>query len=146
MSDDAALARWVADRSAIRDLVTRYAVAVDRKDWAAVRACFTADATCDYAWFQGDLPTVLGLIERGLARFESTTHLVGNHLAEVDGDTATAETYTLCHHRFRSPEGAIDRVAALRYLDGLVRTAEGWRIRRRDVVVDWERADPVAEP
>jgi ketosteroid isomerase-like protein len=143
VSDDAALGRWVADRMEIRDLVTRYAVAVDRKDWAAVRACFTDDATCDYAWFQGDVTTVLELIERGLSRFESTMHLVGNHLAEVDGDAASAETYTLCHHRFRAPEGAIDRIAALRYLDGLVRTPQGWRIRRRDVAVDWERADPV---
>ena len=143
MSDDAALLRWVADRTAIRDLVTRYAVAVDRKDWTAVRTCFTEDATCDYAWFQGDLPTVLGLIERGLAQFESTTHLVGNHLADVAGDTASAETYALCHHRLRTPAGVADRVAGLRYLDGLVRTPEGWRIRRRDVVVDWERVDPV---
>jgi ketosteroid isomerase-like protein len=144
VSDDAALARWVADRAAIRDLVTRYAVAVDAKDWPAVRACFTPDATCDDSWFEGDLDTVVGAIERGLARFESTTHLVGNHLAAVDGDHATAETYTLCHHRFRTADGAIDRIAALRYLDALVRTPEGWRIRRRDVVVTFERADPVA--
>ena len=143
MSDDA-LARWVADRMAIRDLVTRYAIAVDAKDWAGVRACFTPDADCDYSWFKGDLDTVLGAIERGLARFESTTHLVGNHLAAVDGDDATAETYTLCHHRFRTADAAIDRIAALRYLDTLVRTADGWRIRRRDVVVTFERADPVA--
>ena len=143
MSDDAALARWVTDRYEIRDLVTRYAVAVDRKDWAAVRACFTDDATCDYAWFRGDLATVLDLIERGLSRFESTTHLVGNHLAEVTTDTATAETYALCHHRLRTPDGAVDRRAGLRYLDKLVRTPQGWRIVRRDVVVDWERTDPV---
>ena len=144
MSDDTALLRGVADRAAIRDLVTRYAVAVDTTDWPAVRACFTPDAECDYSWFKGDLDTVLGAIERGLARFESTTHLVGNHLAEVDGDDATAETYTLCHHRFRTTDGAIDRVAALRYLDALVRTPDGWRIRRRDVVVTFERTDPVA--
>jgi len=144
VNDDAALTRWVADRAAIRDLVTHYAVAVDAKDWPAVRACFTADAACDYFWFKGDLDTVLGAIERGLARFESTTHLVGNHLAEIDGDDATAETYTLCHHRFRTDETAIDRIAALRYLDALVRTPDGWRIRRRDVVVMFERADPVA--
>ena len=141
MSDDAALTRWVADRTAIRDLVTRYAVAVDAKDWPAVRACFTADAACDYFWFKGDLDTVLGAIERGLARFESTTHLVGNHLAEVDGDDATAETYTLCHHRFRTNETAIDRIAALRYLDALVRTPDGWRSRELVEELAWDRKD-----
>lgn len=145
MTEDA-VARLVTDRAAIRDLVARYAIAVDRKDWAAVRACFTADATCDYVWFRGDVATVVGHIERGLARFERTMHLVGTHLAEVSGDAAAAETYALCHHRLRTADGAVDRVVGLRYLDALVRTPDGWRIRRRDVAVDFERADPVAAP
>jgi ketosteroid isomerase-like protein len=146
VSDDATLARWLADRAAIRDVVHAYATAVDRKDWAAVRACFTPDATCDYMWFSGDLATVLERIEQGLAPFVSTMHLVGNHLADVTGDAATAETYTLCHHRHRTADGFADRIVGLRYVDALVRTADGWRIRRRDVAVDWQRLDPVTAP
>lgn len=146
MSDDAALVAWLADRAAIRDVMHRYAAAVDGKDWDRVRACFTPDATCDYMWFSGDLTTILGHIERGLAPLVSTTHLVGNHLAEIDGDTATAETYTLCHHRHRTADGFADRVVGLRYVDALVRTADGWRVRRRDVAVDWQRIDPVTAP
>ena len=46
MDDRGALA-YLADREAIRDLVHRYAVGVDRRDWATVRACFTADAAID---------------------------------------------------------------------------------------------------
>ena len=141
--DDRATLAWLADRQAIRDLVARYAVAVDRKDWPGVRACFTPDAACDYAWFRGDLETVLGHIVRGLAQFETTMHLVGNHLAEVSGDTATAETYAVCHHRLQRPDGLADRIVGMRYLDTLVRTPAGWRIRRRDVAVDWQRTDPV---
>lgn len=146
MSDEAALVRRLADRAAIRDLVTEYAAAVDRKDWARVRSCFTDDATCDYAWFAGDLAAVLARIEEGLARFETTMHLVGNHLAEVGEDAASAETYAVCHHRLRTGTARVDRTVGLRYLDGLVRTTGGWRIRRRDVVVVWERTDPVATP
>ncbi len=146
MSDDATLLCRLADRSAIRDLVHAYAAAVDRKDWARVRECFTPDATCDYTWFAGDVETVVGHIERGLAPFVGTMHLVGNHLAEVTGDDATAETYTLCHHRHRTADGFADRVVGLRYVDTLVRTGDGWRIRRREVAVDWQRIDPVATP
>ena len=141
--DDRATLAYLADREAIRDLVQGYAVAVDRKDWTRVRACFTPDAVCDYAWFKGDLDTVLGHIERGLAQFQTTMHLLGNHLAQVTGDTATAETYAVCHHRLQTPTGPADRIVGMRYLDGLVRTPEGWRIRRRDIVVDWQRLDPV---
>ena len=142
--DDGATLAYLADREAIRALVQGYAVAVDRKDWARVRACFTADAVCDYAWFRGDLDTVLAHIERGLAQFQTTMHLLGNHLAEIAGDTATAETYAVCHHRLQAPNGLADRIVGMRYLDGLVRTPDGWRVRRRDVVVDWQRLDPVA--
>ena len=142
MDDREALA-YLADREAIRDLVHRYAVGVDRRDWATVRACFTADAACDYAWFRGDLDTVLGHIERGLAQFQTTMHLLGTHLAEVTGDAASAETYAVCHHRLARPQGLADRIVGMRYLDGLVRTALGWRIARRDVVVAWQRLDPV---
>jgi hypothetical protein len=86
---------------------------------------------------------VLGHIERGLAQFETTMHLLGTHLADVAGDTATAETYAVCHHRLRREGGLADRVVGMRYLDVLVRTPAGWRIRRRDVTVDWQRLDPV---
>ncbi|HXJ36953.1 MAG TPA: nuclear transport factor 2 family protein [Candidatus Eisenbacteria bacterium] len=142
MSDEEAL-RLVVDRQAIRDLVHAYATAVDRRDWPRVRACFTPDAACDFSWFRGDLDTVLGHVERGLAQFETTMHLLGTHLADVAGDTATAETYAVCHHRLRREGGLADRVVGMRYLDALVRTPAGWRIRRRDVAVDWQRLDPV---
>lgn len=144
--DDAATLRWVADRHAIQALVHAYAAAVDRKDWDRARACFTPDAACDYAWFRGDLDAVLGEIARGLAQFETTMHLIGTHLAELTGDAASAETYAVCHHRQRRDGALVDRIVGLRYLDALVRTAEGWRITRRDVVVDWQRLDPVPAP
>jgi len=143
---DAALLAALGDREAIRTLVHAYAVAVDRKDWTRVRDCFTTDATCDYAWFRGDLASVLEGIAQGLAQFETTQHQLGTHLAEVSGDTARAETYAVCHHRLRRPDGLADRIVGMRYLDALVRTPAGWRIARRDVVVDWERLDPVVAP
>jgi hypothetical protein len=30
----------------------------------------------------------------------------------------------------------------MRYLDDLVRTADGWRIRRRRATVEWQQSDP----
>ncbi|MGH7894781.1 MAG: nuclear transport factor 2 family protein [Candidatus Binatia bacterium] len=144
---DAAVLAHLADREAIRDLVHAYALAVDHREWEKVRACFTPDAACDFSWFRGDLDTVLGHIERGLAQFETTMHLLGTHLATVTGDVATAETYAVCHHRLRpTAGGAADRIVGMRYLDSLVRTSDGWRIRRRDVTVDWQRLDPVVSP
>jgi SnoaL-like protein len=116
---------YLADREAIRALVHACAAAIDRGDPDAVHACFTSDAAGD------DVP------EAG-----STMHLVGNHLASIDGSTAAAETYVLRHHL--GPAGSVQRVVGLRWLDELVRTDGGWRVRRRQVIVEFERARPVA--
>jgi ketosteroid isomerase-like protein len=142
MRDAGAQLAYLADRQAIRDLVTRYACAIDRRDFAAVAACFTPDAETDYTYFKGPIGEVLDKIRTGVSSFVMTMHVLGNHLAEVAGDTATSETYAICYHRRASvPDGA-QLVVAMRYLDDLVRTAEGWRIRRRHATVEWQQNGP----
>jgi ketosteroid isomerase-like protein len=133
---------YLGDRQAIRDLVTRYACAVDRRDFDAVGACFTPDAETDYTYFKGPIGEVLEKIRAGVGGFAMTMHVLGNHLAEVHGDSATSETYAVCYHRRPGvPDGA-QLVVAMRYLDDLVRTPEGWRIRRRRATVEWQQNEP----
>jgi ketosteroid isomerase-like protein len=130
------------DRQAIRDLVTRYACAVDRRDFDAVAACFTPDADTDYTFFEGPIGVVLEKIRAGIGGFAMTMHVLGNHLAEVHGDEATSETYAICYHRRPGASDDVHLVVAMRYLDELVRTAEGWRIRRRRATVEWQHREP----
>jgi len=130
------------DRQAIRDLVTRYACAVDRRDFDAVAACFTPDADTDYTFFEGPIGAVLEKIRAGVGGFAMTMHVLGNHLAEVHGDEATSETYAVCYHRRPDTVEGADLVVAMRYLDDLVRTSDGWRIRRRRATVEWQHREP----
>jgi ketosteroid isomerase-like protein len=133
---------YLSDRQAIHDLVTRYACAVDRRDFAAVAACFTPDADTDYTYWKGPIREVLEKIRAGVGGFAMTMHVLGNHLATVDGDSATSETYAVCYHRRPGvPDGA-QLVVAMRYLDDLVRTPDGWRIRRRHATVEWQQSEP----
>jgi ketosteroid isomerase-like protein len=133
---------YLRDRHEIRDLVTRYACAVDRRDFDAVGACFTPDAETDYTYFKGPIREVLEKIRAGVNGFAMTMHVLGNHLAEVHGDAATSETYAVCYHRRPGvPDGA-QLVVAMRYLDDLVRTPDGWRIRRRRATVEWQQSEP----
>ena len=48
----------LADRIAAEDLLTRYATAVDRRDWEQYRSIFTADAEIDYTSAGGIAGTV----------------------------------------------------------------------------------------
>ncbi|MCW5891985.1 MAG: nuclear transport factor 2 family protein [bacterium] len=136
----------LADRAAIHDLVVGYFLAVDRRDWEAVRGCFSDDAELDYAVFRGPRDEVLAAIQRGLAFFESTMHFGGNVLVELAGDVARCESYAVCYHRHHDGDRLVDRVCALHYRDALARDGEVWRIRRRRVTFVWERLDPVTLP
>jgi ketosteroid isomerase-like protein len=142
MAGEAPTLALLLDRQAIRDLVTRYACAVDRRDFETVAACFTPDAETDYTFFKGPIAEVLEKIRAGVGGFAMTMHVLGNHLAEVRGDTATSETYAVCYHRRPGVADGAQLVVAMRYLDDLVRTPAGWRIKRRHATVEWQQSGP----
>ncbi len=123
------------DRQQIDDLLTRYATAVDTKDWGLYETCFTEAAFIDYesaGGIKGKLPEVRAWLEETLAIFPMTQHVVCNRVVEVDGDTATARSV------FYNPMGLPGEGSAKTlffdggyYNDRLVRTADGWRICER---------------
>jgi hypothetical protein len=81
-----------------------------------------------------------------LEGYASTMNFVGTQQVDLDADRATAETYVLSYHR-RDATPASDDVAGTRYLDDVVRTADGWRIERRRAELLWFRPDdPVGLP
>lgn len=125
----------ISDRIEIDDLLIRYTVAIDEKDWKKLDTCFTPDAKVDYTTsggIKGDYPEVRAWLEKALAPFTMTVHALANTTLTIDGDTATARTYV--HNPMGMPkeDGSLHifTVGAY-YNDKLVRTAEGWRIAER---------------
>jgi 3-phenylpropionate/cinnamic acid dioxygenase small subunit len=125
----------LADRIEIDDLLTRYAVAVDGKDWDLYASCFTHDAFIDYTsagGIKGRLPEVKKWLSDTLVIFPMTQHVVANRVIVIDGDSATARSY------FFNPMGLPDGNGGLKlffdggyYNDRLVRTDDGWKITER---------------
>ena len=140
-SDDA-----LADRLELRALVETYAHCVDRRDAALLDSLFLDDA--EMLVFED--PTSeepsrtlhgreeLARITRSLRHYIATTHLIGNQLVELAGDTATGETYCLAHHLYeRDGERRID-VWSIRYRDRYTRHDGAWRFAQRRLIVDWQ--------
>ena len=132
----------IADRLALRELVDRYAAAVDARDAEAFAALFGADgelvvvrAGHDSSTRRG--PEELGEITRLLARYGSTLHLVANHLVELDGDRATGVALCQAHHLVDLDEVQRDLVLTIRYHDTYARTGPGWTFARREVHIQW---------
>lgn len=142
---DAAL-RDLADRIEIRELLTRYAWAIDTKDWALLDEVFVPDASLDYSsnpgGFAGAYPEVRAWLAQALAPFPVTQHFVTNIDVALDGDRATARSAVY------NPMGAATRAGpphfffiGARYDDRLVRTSAGWRIAERVESVLWMHGD-----
>jgi hypothetical protein len=141
----------VSDRLAISDLVHAYAQGVDRRDPEAVGRLFAEDGTfVAYA-----IPGATEATSRSRGRAEivraigmakhyrQTTHTIGNHLAEVDGDRAKGETRCVAYHVLGDAGTEKLMVWHIRYLDTYIRTPEGWRFDERVLRVDLETDGPL---
>jgi hypothetical protein len=125
----------ISDRIEINDLLIRYTVAIDKKDYALLDTCFLPDAHLDYTsagGIAGDYPKVRAWLEAALAAFPMTVHYVTNSVVELAGDRATARTAVLNPMGFQNPDGTLHQfTVGAYYNDELRRTAKGWRIARR---------------
>jgi len=55
---------------------------------------------------------------------------------------ATSRCYFVAQHTVAGTEGGPNFIVAGRYEDALLRTAAGWRIRRRELSVTWTDGNP----
>ena len=136
--------RFLLDRQEIRDVVTRYFISADRRDFVSLVDCFVPGTLVDYSEL---LPVssgtpiveVAAMIDSAMSGlYSNTQHFMGNHECIIDGDRAAVETYCLAIHEYL--DDAIDDgtrpTSALRYIDQFVRTSDGWRIGHRKAVRD----------
>jgi ketosteroid isomerase-like protein len=125
--------RRLEDVEAIRNLDAAYCRLIDTGDWPGLVALFTADGTFDgLAVVTGPVDLLAffsGLADSGM-RF---WHHVSNHEIVVDGDTAAVRSmlWQPC------VVDGVPHVAAGRYSDRVVRTAEGWRYAVKQVRFDY---------
>ena len=124
----------ISDRLEIQDLMVRYSYAIDNRDWDALDDVFTPDAHIDYSVFGGsvgNLAETKAFLAEAMPMFTTLQHMVSGTTIAFDGDTAN--TKTQCHNPMTM--GDADKpdlmVCGLWYVDKLVRTADGWRIKER---------------
>ena len=141
---DQATVQRLADRVEIRDLVTKYFVNVDRRQWDEVKAVFVPGTLVDYHDMMpvGDeVPAeeIVDEIAERIGLYSVTAHQMTNHEVVLDGDEARSECWVTAVHVYADPQRNEGRlpVAGIRYLDRCVRTPDGWRIGDRRVTTDW---------
>ncbi len=127
------------DEREIVQIALRYCRALDTKDWALLDDVFVADATAQLGGpeqFVG-IEAIRGRIRTALGLLDDSQHLVGNHEVVLDGGTASHRCYLQAQHIRTAAIGGPNYIVAGRYEDRLTRTAAGWRIVHRTLVVMW---------
>jgi uncharacterized protein (TIGR02246 family) len=129
----------VSDFHQIQQLAYAYARAADRRDYAAFDQVFTVDATLELpeAEIIGREAIKQAMVQ--LEQFKRTLHLMHNVMIDVTGDEARAEVYATAVHILDGPGGEEKLEWGIRYLDQLVNSEGGWRIRRRQLVREWQQ-------
>lgn len=133
----------LSDRFEIQDLIYRYAQLVDGREIDALRTVFTQDAHIDYSAMGGavgNLEDTLAFLKASLTEdlFPSTQHLNANLQITVDGDTGVGRVMCFNPMDMALPNGEKQVFfLGLWYLDEYRRTADGWRISRREEEKSW---------
>lgn len=128
-------------RNAIIDVIQRYALAVDGRDPALLRACFADDATADYVDRQ-QCPTPEHLVDwvlNAVGRYDLTHHLNGVPDIQIDAQAGTAQstTYLQAVHVRPTDRGSSSLIIGGIYQDRFRLTEDGWLIAHRRFESIW---------
>ncbi|MBW8783789.1 MAG: nuclear transport factor 2 family protein [Novosphingobium sp.] len=123
------------DKQAIREVIDRFARALDRQDRALMLECFHPDGLDDHGLFVGrgaeffdwTYPSHLHL-------FRTHQHIMTNHTCALEGDTAHCETYWA--FAGMAEGGGLAQFGG-RYVDRMEKRDGEWRIAARKLLVEW---------
>ena len=123
------------DRFAIQDVLTRYASAVDDRDFDMYRECFAKDA--EILGFGSD--SVIGAdawteeVKNKLEAFGATQHLLGPQIIKIEGDLAFTRTDVQALHYIKDRPSETLTLWAV-YLTNYRRIKREWKIIRHELV------------
>jgi ketosteroid isomerase-like protein len=128
----------VSESDQVRRTLHNYCRLLDERDLdQLLRRVYTSDAVDDRK--RGEPlrghEQIRGYFARAFDHVGATAHLLSNADVVVDGDRASAYSRVTAYHWLvgGDPVRPADFVLLGSYDDALVRTAEGWRITRREV-------------
>jgi hypothetical protein len=144
-TSEAAL-RLLLDRASIGDVVTRFTTSVDLGNWQELRSCFTEEIDLDYTSLHGGEPEHLlidQIIERwsGVLRAsQAIQHILTNQEIVFHEEEVICTAYVQAHH-FQTASGELTWTLGGRYILGLTRCEQGWKIHSVTFIAQWVTGD-----
>ena len=133
--------RWLLDRAEIAECLVAYARCIDRRDWAALQACYTESGLMQHGDVSVARDAMPELSEKILAGCSSSHHLVGDPSIDIDGDRAVTHSHYIATHV--SEGTTVLRQGGGWYDCELERTAHGWRFSKVRSTTAWRTGEPL---
>ena len=130
------------DRVAIIDVLCRYAVSIDRRQWDDFASCFADEVDLSVIrtrgeWVRWALPDLVQRLRKVFESYSATQHLSANHQVTVRGDEAVAwSTLNATHYVKDMPGGEFQQQVGY-YEHHFVRDGD-WRIAGVRQVEHWQ--------
>jgi hypothetical protein len=140
-----------ADRLAIRELFDGYAHCADTRDADGQKALFTSDSRFAVhmdgpgteASYVLEGREALSSVFEDLNRYEATMHFNGQSTVVLEGNRASADSYTIAHHVYTDDGIRMMMVAWLRYLDTFSKVDQTWYFAERQLILTWSETRPL---
>lgn len=133
------------DHHEIRQLLATYCHGCDRGDEVEMAGTYSAESWDDHGprKMEGRRFSI-ETIEESLRTTKLVSHLLGQSLIQVAGDSAGAETYFIATVVYPGRNGMADVFNQLggRYVDTLARENGAWKIAKRICVREWSISHP----
>jgi hypothetical protein len=128
------------DRQAIVEVFNRYATGIDSRDHDLYGQCFTEELEVEIAGMPEGVRPAKDWVDRAIevvGAYQTTQHLIANHVIALDGDRATGVAYLQAQH-FNTEPGKSLLVGGY-YSNDFSRTESGWRISKLKLTLTWTR-------
>lgn len=133
------------DRSAIIDILNRFVLSIDRRDWKTMRDCLCDEINFDYSALNASMPqTADGLVkqvQQDQSNFKAVQHSTTNHQVNLNGDIAECTANVRAQHLLAGDRPNRFWTVIGRYTYSLSRTATGWKIQKCIIHVYWTETD-----
>jgi hypothetical protein len=117
------------DKQAITEIFNRYVDALDYKRWADLDDLFVPEATASWfqnQWSQKSRDEMIPFIRSWVTEV-NTHHILGNHMIQVNGDTATGSCRVRAHHAGTGERAHLFEETLGVFSGTLVRQGGKWR-------------------
>jgi hypothetical protein len=87
-------------------------------------------------------PAIEEVCRLSLEPLDSSQHMISNHQVDIEGDVAHTRCYLHAQHTKAGTPGGDNLTLGGFYTDEIVRTPDGWRIRKRALRILWQEGNP----